>query len=114
MGAQLSVQNAHRSVRDGQMTEREPGGRSTGEAVEYGVETELFYCRRGRVFSNTIAVAQDNRGTPEQRAACTSDAFRLCSNYIPDATSVENCLRQKKSQPSVPVGLRAKRRLSGR
>jgi hypothetical protein len=48
----------------------------------------------------TSAFAQENRGTPEQRAACTSDAFRLCSSYIPDATKVEYCLRQNKSDLS--------------
>lgn len=41
--------------------------------------------------------AQENRGTPEQRAACTPDAFRLCSSYIPDSGQVETCLRQRKS-----------------
>jgi hypothetical protein len=30
------------------------------------------------------AAAQENRGTPEQRAACAPDAFRLCAGYIPD------------------------------
>jgi hypothetical protein len=45
----------------------------------------------------TAASAQDNRGTAEQRAACTPDAFRLCAGYIPDATAVEQCLRQNKS-----------------
>lgn len=44
---------------------------------------------------NTAALAED-RGTPEQRAACTPDAFRLCSSYIPDADKVEGCLRQRK------------------
>ncbi len=48
----------------------------------------------------TSAFAQENRGSPEQRAACTSDAFRLCSSYIPDATKVEYCLRQNKSDLS--------------
>ena len=48
----------------------------------------------------TAASAQDNRGTPEQRAACAPDAFRLCSNYIPDPTGVEHCLRQNKSDLS--------------
>ena len=42
----------------------------------------------------TSAFAQDNRGTPEQRAACAPDAFRLCAGYIPDPTRVEQCLRQ--------------------
>jgi len=48
----------------------------------------------------TSASAQDNRGTPEQRAACAPDAFRLCSSYIPDPTRVEHCLRQNKSDLS--------------
>ena len=46
------------------------------------------------------AFAQEDRGTPEQRAACAPDAFRLCAGYIPDATSVEACLRQRKSDLS--------------
>jgi hypothetical protein len=52
------------------------------------------------VFSATAAFAQDKGGTPEQRAACTPDAFRLCSSYIPDPGSVEQCLRQNKSNLS--------------
>ena len=44
----------------------------------------------------TTASAQENRGTPEQRAACASDAFRLCAGYIPDPARVEQCLRQSK------------------
>jgi hypothetical protein len=48
----------------------------------------------------TPASAQDNGGTPEQRAACAPDAFRLCSSYIPDPTRVEHCLRQNKSDLS--------------
>ncbi len=52
------------------------------------------------LFSNAFAFAQENRGTPEQRAACAPDAFRLCLSYIPDATNVEACLRQRKSDLS--------------
>jgi hypothetical protein len=48
----------------------------------------------------TAASAQENRGTPEQRAACMPDAFRLCAGYIPDPTRVEHCLRQNKSDLS--------------
>ena len=48
----------------------------------------------------TTASAQENRGTPEQRAACAPDAFRLCAAYIPDPTRVEHCLRQNKSDLS--------------
>jgi hypothetical protein len=39
--------------------------------------------------------AQENHGTPEQRAACAPDAFRFCSSNNPDAVRVENCLRQR-------------------
>ena len=52
------------------------------------------------VFGNGTAIAQENRGTAEQRAACAPDAFRLCLSYIPDATNVEVCLRQRKSDLS--------------
>jgi hypothetical protein len=41
----------------------------------------------------TSAFAQENHGSPEQRAACAPDAFRLCAGYIPDPTRVEHCLR---------------------
>lgn len=67
----------------------------------------------------TSAFAQENLGTPEQRAACTPDAFRLCAGYIPEPTGVEHCLRQNKSdlsdacrsvfeQSAGPVASRAK------
>ena len=52
------------------------------------------------LFSNGTAFAQENLGTAEQRAACAPDAFRLCLSYIPDATNVEACLRQRKSDLS--------------
>ena len=48
----------------------------------------------------TTASAQDNRGTPEQRAACAPDAFRFSVGYIPDPTSVEQCLRRNESSLS--------------
>lgn len=52
------------------------------------------------LFGNGAAFAQENRGTSEQRAACAPDAFRLCASDIPDATNVEACLRQRKSDLS--------------
>ncbi len=60
----------------------------------------LFIAAAATFLCATSAFAQENRGSPEQRAACTSDAFRLCSSYIPDATKVEYCLRQNKSDLS--------------
>jgi len=50
--------------------------------------------------NSASAFAQEERGTPEQRVACTPDAFRLCASYIPDPTRVEACLRQRKSDLS--------------
>jgi hypothetical protein len=41
----------------------------------------------------TPAAAQ---GTPEQRAACEQDAYRLCSQYIPDERRTGNCLRRNR------------------
>jgi hypothetical protein len=52
------------------------------------------------LFANGTVLAQENRGTAEQRAACAPDAFRLCASYIPDAENVEACLRQRKSDLS--------------
>lgn len=49
------------------------------------------------MFGNATAFAQESRGTPEQRAACAPDAFRLCLSYIPDAANVEACLRPRES-----------------
>lgn len=46
------------------------------------------------------AFAHEERGTPEQRAACTPDALLLCASYIPDPTRVESCLRQHRADLS--------------
>jgi hypothetical protein len=32
--------------------------------------------------------------TAQQRSACMGDAFRFCSAYIPNVSSIEACLRQ--------------------
>ena len=53
----------------------------------------LLFVLMAAFFWTTIALAQDYRGTSDQRMSCTPDAFRLCAGYIPDATKVENCLR---------------------
>ena len=60
----------------------------------------LFFVLLATFFSATVALAQDYRGTSDQRMSCTPDAFRLCAGYIPDATKVENCLRHNVSNLS--------------
>jgi hypothetical protein len=46
------------------------------------------------------AVAQEYRGTEQQRTACTPDVFRLCSWEIPNVDRIVTCLRREKSQLS--------------
>ncbi|WP_229189048.1 MULTISPECIES: hypothetical protein [Bradyrhizobium] len=62
--------------------------------------TLALFIGAGVVAASSAASAQENRGTPEQRAACAPDAFRLCSVYIPDPSGVEACLRLRKSDLS--------------
>ena len=38
--------------------------------------------------------------SPEQQQACTPDAMRLCSAFIPDVDRITVCMIQKKSQLS--------------
>ena len=38
--------------------------------------------------------------TPEQQQACTGDAFRLCSDAIPDVDRVTVCMIRRKSELS--------------
>ncbi|MFL6975582.1 MAG: cysteine rich repeat-containing protein [Xanthobacteraceae bacterium] len=47
----------------------------------------------------TPAAAQ---GTPEQRAACEQDAYRFCSQYIPDENRTASCLRRHRVSLSPP------------
>jgi hypothetical protein len=47
----------------------------------------------------TTALA-DLRGTPEQRAACMSDAVMLCSQAIPNRARIASCLASKMSRLS--------------
>jgi hypothetical protein len=46
------------------------------------------------------ALAQENRGTEEQRVACTPDVLRLCSWEIPNVDRIVACPRRDKSQLS--------------
>ena len=39
-------------------------------------------------------------GTAEARQACTPDAMRLCSEFIPDAARVKACMLRKRGQLS--------------
>lgn len=43
--------------------------------------------------------------TAEQRAACTPDAFRLCSSEIPNISAITACMR--KNKPNLSTACRA-------
>jgi hypothetical protein len=49
-----------------------------------------------------------HEGTPEARQACTPDAMRLCSEFIPDAERVKACMLRKRAQlsPACRVAMR--------
>lgn len=49
------------------------------------------------VFGIHGAAAQ---ASPEVRQACTPDAMRLCSEFIPNAEKVKTCMMAKRSQLS--------------
>jgi hypothetical protein len=51
--------------------------------------------------TGSSALAQENRGTEQQRVACTPDLLRLCSWEIPNVDRIVACLRREKSQLSV-------------
>ena len=48
------------------------------------------------------AEAEDRQGTLEEREACTPDALRLCSSYIPNAHRIAACLRENIQSLSEP------------
>lgn len=52
------------------------------------------------VACKTVAVAQSERATLQQREACTPDVFRLCSSEIPDPDRITVCLRRNESHLS--------------
>ncbi len=58
-----------------------------------------------------VALSQELEGTPEQREACTPDAMKLCSDFIPDPGRVKGCLMQHVAALSLPCrGVFEKRR----
>jgi hypothetical protein len=67
--------------------------------------------RRGALVACVAAVAflcfgpvkaDDRRGTPAERQACTPDVFRLCSGAIPDEGRIVACLEENSRKLSGP------------
>lgn len=47
-----------------------------------------------------VSFAHAAEGTAEQRRACTPDAFRLCSQHIPNIPAITACMVANKSKLS--------------
>jgi hypothetical protein len=48
----------------------------------------------------TAGSAMAEPGTPEQRAACKPDVYRLCAGEIPNVRAITACLRARKASLS--------------
>ena len=51
----------------------------------------------GQVSVSAPALAQ---GTPQQRAACTGDALRLCAAEVPNVSRITSCMKANFSRLS--------------
>jgi len=89
----IEVSSELRPAQSTEKTNPEKGSEMSKYRIAFVVLLSASLC-------NTFALAQENQGPPEQRAACAPDAFRLCASYIPDPTKVESCLRYRKSDLS--------------
>ena len=59
------------------------------------------WCVSLALLSATISpTASFSQGTTAQRMACTPDALRLCSAFIPNADEITICLREKNAELS--------------
>jgi hypothetical protein len=69
---------------------------------------KLILALAGVVSANTAVFAQlplplpipiiPMQGTPEDRAACSPDANRLCKQYVPDQMQVLACFKANRQQ----------------
>ena len=55
--------------------------------------------------ANIAIAASEEKGTAEQRAACTPDVFRLCASEIPSVDRIVMCLKREK--PRLSAGCKA-------
>ncbi len=70
-------------------TERDTG-MASHRIFHWGAAAAFLFLLQISSLLQSEAFAQ---GTPQQREACTPDAFRLCTAYMPDPGRVEACLR---------------------
>jgi hypothetical protein len=84
-------------------------GKGKGSAMNNAGQRKFFFIQStaaaaalGLVWLAAAAPASafTPQATPEQQQACTPDAERLCSEFIPDAGKVAACMSRKRSQLS--------------
>jgi hypothetical protein len=66
------------------------------------------------ILLGSLAAANAQQGSDAAREACTPDAMRLCSEFIPDEGRVKSCMLSKRSQLSEACRLAMRGGPSGR
>ncbi len=56
----------------------------------------------GLLLAGLLSAAAQDQGNPEARQACTPDAMRLCSDFIPDVPKITKCMIAKYKELSAP------------
>jgi hypothetical protein len=59
----------------------------------------------GILLGGLSAASAQEQGSVDVRQACTPDAMRLCSEFIPDEGKVKTCMLRKRAQLSEPCRL---------
>ena len=54
-----------------------------------------WYVSLALLSATALPTRSFSQGTLEQRMACTPDALRLCSEFVPNADQVTACLRER-------------------
>lgn len=50
----------------------------------------------GVIATPSLAKEEFDRGSADDQQACTPDVFRLCSSFIPNVSSIVNCLKTER------------------
>ena len=51
------------------------------------------------------SVEAQTQGTPDERAACAPDVFRLCRSDVPDVLKITDCMERQRDHLSVACRL---------
>lgn len=68
--------------------------------LAFRLETSLIAAISAIALGLLIQPATSFAYTPEQQQACSGDAMRLCSEFVPNVDAITACMIQKKAQLS--------------